>query len=148
MDDSVPKTEEYDDRPYSPLALILGLSPDNCSTLINIIEESQGDSAEALLIFLSSIFREGLEITIENFEIILGLIKQINYAVEQKGVEYQRPLSIEEIKEIIDAEHDIAPEEEWRDPESFIDIPEGDPDDLSRFRNLETEVISQILSRP
>jgi hypothetical protein len=144
MDDSVPNTAECDDRPYSLLALILGLSPDNCSTLIDIIEGSQGDKAEALLIFLSCIFEEGLEITIENFEIILGYIKQVNYAVETKGVEYGRPLTVEEIQEIIDAEHDIAPEEEWQDPEGFIDEPEGDPNILT----LEEEVLLGINLRP
>jgi hypothetical protein len=123
MDDSVPKTEEYNDSPYFLLATILGLSPNKCSILVNIIEDAQGDKAEALLMFLSRIFRADLEITIENFETILGYIKQVNYAVEQKGVEYGRPLTVEEIQEIIDAEHDIRPEEEWQDPAGFIDMP-------------------------
>ncbi len=144
MDDSVPKTEGYDDRPYSLLALMLGLSPDNCSKLIGIIEESGGDKAEALLIFLSRIFREGLDITIENFEITLGYIKQVNYAVEQKEVEYGRPLIVKEMQEIIGAEHDIAPEEDWLDPEGFIDEPEGDPNTLT----LEEEVILGIIFHP
>jgi hypothetical protein len=137
MADSVPKTEEYNDTPYFPLATILGLTPNECSILVNIIEEAQGDKAEAFVMFLSRIFRGGLEITIENFEIILGYIKQVNYAVETKGVEYGRPLTVEEIQEIIDAEHDIRPEEEWQDPEGFIDMPEADPNTLT----LEEEVL-------
>jgi hypothetical protein len=143
MDDSVPKTEEYNDSPYFLLATILGLSPNECSILVNIIEDAQGDKAEALLMFLSRIFRADLEITIENFETILGYIKQVNYAVEQKGVEYGRPLTVEEIQEIIDAEHDIRPEEEWQDPEGFIDMPEGDPNTLT----LEEEVLFGMLFR-
>ena len=148
MDDSVPKTEEYNDTPYFSLATILGLTPNECSILVNIVEDAQGDKAEALLMFLSRVFRADLEITIENFEKILGYIKQVNYAVETKGVEYGRPLTVKEIQGIIDAEHDIGSEEDWRDPECFIDEPEGDPDGLSRFRHLETEVLSRIFSRP
>jgi hypothetical protein len=77
MGDSAPKTEEYNDAPYLSLATLLGLglTPNECSILVDIIEDAQGDKAEALLIFLSRIFGEGLEITIENFETILGYIK-------------------------------------------------------------------------
>jgi hypothetical protein len=143
MGDLVPKTEEYNDTPYFLLASILKLSPNECSILVNIIEDAQGDKAEALLMFLSRIFRADLEITTKNFETILGYIKQVNYAVEQKEVEYGRPLTVEEIQEIIDAEHNIRPEEEWQDSEGFIDMPEGDPNTLT----LEEEVLLGILFR-
>lgn len=105
MSDSAPETEKYNDTPYLCLATILGigLTPKECSILVNIIEDAQGDKAEALLVFLSRIVGEGLEITIENFETILGHIKQVNYAVQTKREEYGRLLTVEEIQEIIDA---------------------------------------------